>query len=594
MRLLWPRILYWLSFVFLSICLFYVITGITDKPGLDAKTTAQTGAGVLAIFGLIGMMLGKVWMDSVVRKRGYLPCPACSKRNHYTEMYCGHCGTQLRTGGSPATTSQTFGGMENSFVATSTAESPSGRRLPVLLPLLAFAGVAALALVLAFAPGLTNEARDALRVGTRSPSAGLADGKTGVAAVAPTPTVDPSTALFVDDFREPSTGKLPKASTDPRFDLGYDNGEYLIKRLDPSYSRVSGFLVPGEFADAVFRANVHLTDTPEGRFIQTMCRWQSPGGYYALDVRTDTGSFVLYRYSTSDNHFTYLADWQRSPAVHLGTEANDLELSCIGDVIAATINGIRVASGRDSTLSRGRLWLGLGLFADWLPAPGELRVAKLGVYRPPSEPGGARPAVSPTRSSGGDVLFADDATSSATGKLPRSTPDPRWTVEYRGGEYVLAKVDAAYEGLPSVPILGDFADATLRVDARLVGETTGREVILTCRDQHSSHPSQYRLDVRTDDGSFVLARWDDGKETFLAGWQKSGEIHRDEEANHLELSCVGDTISAKINGALVGSARDTTYQKGQMKIGTGVLATSLPGTAEVHFKNLVVTRPPSA
>lgn len=95
-RMLWPRILYWGSFVLMLLGLFYGITGLNTDTDLESRSYTQAGGALIALIALVGMMGGKAWMDWVVRSRSRLPCPRCGAKNPFAAMHCSSCGLALR------------------------------------------------------------------------------------------------------------------------------------------------------------------------------------------------------------------------------------------------------------------------------------------------------------------------------------------------------------------------------------------------------------------------------------------------------------------------------------------------------------------
>lgn len=196
------------------------------------------------------------------------------------------------------------------------------------------------------------------------------------------------------------------------------------------------------------------------------------------------------------------------------------------------------------------------------------------------------PAAPPAASSGG-VLLSDNFDDPASGRLPRESPAPAQVlVGYVDGEYMLKKVDPAWE-LNPIAILPDiYANTALIVDARLVGGTERRYVMLGCRQQQDTPPwSHYRFSVFPATGRYRLDRWDNDQEVQLAE-AFSPAVKLATATNRLELSCSGATIAAKINGTELVSVRDNTYSSGRMWIGVGGPVGLIE---EARFDNLVVT-----
>jgi hypothetical protein len=203
---------------------------------------------------------------------------------------------------------------------------------------------------------------------------------------------------------------------------------------------------------------------------------------------------------------------------------------------------------------------------------------------------GVRPLQTPARhatpvSHPGTVLLADDFDDPVSGRLPKPPDSAQSSVRYVEGEYMVVKFGAT-PGAYSVQVGSTYADASLAVEARLVGETDQRYIGLSCRGQDTP-PGGYDLEVAPSTDQFRLGRLVEGRMTYLVPWESSPAIRRGNESNHLELACSGTTIAVAINGTQVASVQDNTYLAGRMSIGVGAQPGS--GVAEARFDNLVLT-----
>jgi hypothetical protein len=194
------------------------------------------------------------------------------------------------------------------------------------------------------------------------------------------------------------------------------------------------------------------------------------------------------------------------------------------------------------------------------------------------------------RAAAGDLRDGFD--DPAAGALPTESEDPAvFRVAYEGGEYVVATLDPTFDGFGIARLPGTYADAALAVDARLADEVAGGHLNLGCR---TTAAGGYQLSVVPAYGQFTIVRWDGDAPTVLAEWAAAEAIRGGTETNRLELSCVGATVSARINGAEVGSVRDDRHAQGAFYLGAGVFAEAQPGTVEARFDDLhVVLKTPS-
>ncbi|MBI3973992.1 MAG: hypothetical protein HY332_22160 [Chloroflexi bacterium] len=215
-------------------------------------------------------------------------------------------------------------------------------------------------------------------------------------------------------------------------------------------------------------------------------------------------------------------------------------------------------------------------------------VVSRALYQPQLAPAAAQSATPPPS----PILYSDTFDNPAAGRLAKTSATPdKYARGYANGEYRIQTLDPAWERVATATIPGTFGEAAVAIDARLVGETASRFVAIVCRNQRgTAGSSQYRLVVRSDNGQFSLARWDDGKQTLLARYQASDAILGGNRTNRLELECVGDRITVAINGFEVASVHDGTYQDGGIWFGAGSFA-GANVTADARLDNLVVSRP---
>jgi hypothetical protein len=164
---------------------------------------------------------------------------------------------------------------------------------------------------------------------------------------------------------------------------------------------------------------------------------------------------------------------------------------------------------------------------------------------------------------------------------------------YTGGEYQLAKLDPTLKYYPWVPIPGTFLDTTIAVDARSVGRVPSSSVGIECRHRvgDGSTPTDhtgYRVEVSPAAGTVTLQRWDQGKGPTVLVNQKVASIRPAEQGNHVDFTCNGSTIEARVNGGPPVSTVDGTYQAGQFIF----LAIGDPGQLpDIRFSHLLITKP---
>lgn len=191
----------------------------------------------------------------------------------------------------------------------------------------------------------------------------------------------------------------------------------------------------------------------------------------------------------------------------------------------------------------------------------------------------------------GDILVSETFGDPSRGTLPRTSPHPdQYTIGYDSGEYVIAKADPAWPGVPFALVPGDYADAALTVDVRLTGDITDRYVALGCRTSSALLDDGYRLSVNVGRGTVTLDRWDGGRFTPLLTETPTTAIRRGTQSNRIELRCAGTEIAVSINAVRVAAVEDATYRQGRLWIGVESDA-GRRHTVEARFDNLVIYQP---
>jgi len=190
----------------------------------------------------------------------------------------------------------------------------------------------------------------------------------------------------------------------------------------------------------------------------------------------------------------------------------------------------------------------------------------------------------------GCTMMAFNLNDPAACALQESSPDPdSYLVGYLEGDYFIRKLHQ--DGVPIFSYVlsaaSTYGDATIAVDAFLVNETNGRSILLGCRTTASGVHSAYLLAVSPAMGLFSLIKVVSDEPESLVLSRPSPAIKRGQETNHIELSCVGNTITATANGVELGSRQDTTLGNGRMVVGV-TKTSAVSGISEVRFNSLKV------
>lgn len=172
----------------------------------------------------------------------------------------------------------------------------------------------------------------------------------------PRPT-GPGAVLFEDNFDDPTKATLPLGPSDPNTrSQGYVGGKYEIVNglTGQSVGTWVGPTIPGIYSDTSIAMDARVFGGPDTRSIVLTCRRQPAGNSGVwVAVRPQEQRFFIYRGDGAPSPFITLLD-QRSAAIRQGDVMNHLELSCVGNAMTLTINGVQVAQVQDSAFALGR------------------------------------------------------------------------------------------------------------------------------------------------------------------------------------------------------------------------------------------------
>jgi hypothetical protein len=366
--------------------------------------------------------------------------------------------------------------------------------------------------------------------------------------------------------------------------------------LDSSSFAAASFFVEGlHVPDGEIRFAFRPREGADRGELRVWFREQGPLTGYSLTLSLATGGMQLRRltgFPQSGGTSTVLAERAGSSPPFTQSDWSRLAIRLFGPNLWVLLNEEPVLVYADPSFSSGRLWVELLRIGDLdEPSPTVVLIRDF-VISALSEPtighwprrvprGGAEP---------GAVLLSDPFDDPADGWLPQAAPRP--AIEefgYVGGEYVVGRIDPESLFVPHSAIPGIYSDVSVAVNVRLVGGTEGRYATLSCRENITQDgETDYRLYVHPALGRFKIERSQPGPNVVLVPWQSSPAISRGGASNRVELTCVGSTIQATINGVVVAVTEDSTYSSGRLVLAVGALNPPLP--VEARFDNLAVTQ----
>ena len=406
---------------------------------------------------------------------------------------------------------------------------------------------------------------------------------------------DPADELVRDPLSDGATGRLAafepaSQNTPPGYWRGYEDGEYAI-RMGKDGEPPGPLMEVAWLVNPVIAVEARLAGDTAGRIIVLECR---DGYTFVVDPTHGTFSFVRQDRGIRDGTPAILVDQQRSSAINRGAAWNTLVLRCVGNTISAAINGTEVLSLPQARTGYGMV--GFGVQPGQGIRSAEARFRNLVVARHPSDsaPLGQPSDFTPRPENVLVKLTFDDPGGES---FIAPVPMPGYQTGQEAGEFVIRSASDTWRAGPAAGHLTQAGDAVTMVDVRLVGETANRIVAVACRFGVDTNTwtvrGGYILYVDPGEGTFVLLRQDgDNPRTIfvLSEWREHRAINRRDAPNRLMLRCIGDTITAVINGHEVASVRDAAYRVGFSGV-TVYLDGSIRGGMEARFDNFVVARP---
>lgn len=191
----------------------------------------------------------------------------------------------------------------------------------------------------------------------------------------PPPEPRPGRLLVADDFDDPARRVLSTADVDPRVSFAYEDGEYVIRKLDAS-AGLPYTALGGGFSDSALAIDVRLVGETAERLVVLGCRRQDAprASEYRFVVEPAAGRAALAR--VDDGEIRVLVPLRPSPVIQRGTATNRVELSCSGTTIAGSVNGVEVASAQDARYREGQWTIGASTFEEGA-GPAEARFDNL-------------------------------------------------------------------------------------------------------------------------------------------------------------------------------------------------------------------------
>lgn len=173
-----------------------------------------------------------------------------------------------------------------------------------------------------------------------------------------TPTKEPGTLLFSDDFSNPPGGwgtwKRGGATVD------YYNGglRILVAQDQFDFWSVAG----QKFADASIEVDATKNSGPDNNDFGIVCRYQNKDNFYLLVASSD-GYYGIAKMAAGQYSMIGADQLQYSSIVAHGRATNHLRADCIGSTLVLFFNGEKLIEAQDHDFTSGDVGVIAGAYA---------------------------------------------------------------------------------------------------------------------------------------------------------------------------------------------------------------------------------------
>ncbi|MEZ0396151.1 MAG: hypothetical protein ABWK53_06985 [Anaerolineales bacterium] len=173
------------------------------------------------------------------------------------------------------------------------------------------------------------------------------------------PTALPAGTAFRDDFSSPASGWLVASS--PVGEMNYYQGTFRITVTTANYDLWT--LSGRRYRDVHLEVDAGRLAGPFDNRFGLICRYRDPYNFYFFIISSD-GYFGVGKVSGGNRILFGGQAMTVSPAILTGVAPNHLAFDCIGDHLAASVNGQEIATFRDGDHAEGEVGLLAGSFTE--------------------------------------------------------------------------------------------------------------------------------------------------------------------------------------------------------------------------------------
>ncbi|HUI88194.1 MAG TPA: hypothetical protein VLX61_05670 [Anaerolineales bacterium] len=184
-----------------------------------------------------------------------------------------------------------------------------------------------------------------------------------------------------------------------------------------------------------------------------------------------------------------------------------------------------------------------------------------------------------------NTLFSDDFSSPSSG-WPRSHSS-KYTLEYKNNQYhvLINQKDLGEEVNSSGE--RNYSDISVEADAELTAGPNDGLMGVTCRDDNNGDFYSFEF---SQDGTYGIYKYSNGNADSLDEETLDPNTVHQNEVNHIEGVCGGETLTLILNGRVLLQEQDSDYTKGTAGLIVRTGSSGDPGE-DVLFSNFAVKGP---
>ena len=138
-----------------------------------------------------------------------------------------------------------------------------------------------------------------------------------------------------------------------------------VLRISTSQRNLIWWTNPGRnFDDVVMTVQARQASGPNDNAYGVICRYQDEQNFYIFLISGD-GYYAIGKYESGVNQVVYLTgngQYAFSDMINQGVATNQIRVSCVGNDLSLSVNGVPLATVTDSTFLNGDIGMGVSTF----------------------------------------------------------------------------------------------------------------------------------------------------------------------------------------------------------------------------------------